>query len=302
MLAPPVPLPPVGYKIDIVSLPESWMRLRDRGAWDTAVQKLLARIGVLCQTHIRRIMRGEEPNREGKQVQFLNATGRAVQAVQYVVRGSYVEIFTDDSAGYLVYQEYGVSTQPMRWLVGKTIPYTLIRGSRINPRSGNAVHGVTRVEYAGPGSKYMSPEVGGKVGVTKQLGARSRKSGDYPWTSIGSKSTINPVKGGGGDVDGGGEIMYSMITEATFTKPSKYNPVGLKWWHPGYPGKRFFRDGIRFGLQEVASHVQGLQFMVAGSAQEAELGTEFSGEDTYFTDEYQALLDSLDESFETGAI
>ena len=92
-MIPVVPLPQYGYKIGITSLPETWNRLADQSAWDSAVTKLLDRIGIICQTHIQNIMRGNEPNKDGNIVPFLNPTGRGVQAIKFAVDNRSVEIY-----------------------------------------------------------------------------------------------------------------------------------------------------------------------------------------------------------------
>ena len=284
IIQPVVPMPPYGLKVNITSVPEAWLRLSDRAQWDAAVEKLLERIGMICQQHIRQIMRGQEPGADGKTVQFMKATGHGVQAIEYEVKGNAVEIFANDRAKYLVYQEHGVSTQPMRWLIGKTIPWTLIQGARINPKTGNNVFGVTRVVYAGEGTRYQSPSVGGTSAETKKLtGTHSQRMQKIRKGSTYEEGSLN------------GEVGFSTITEATFTRPSRFNPTGYKFWHPGYPGKGFFRDGMRAGLVEAADHVNGLSFQVTGGSPEPDLGTDLTGPDTHFVQEYQNMLDGLEE-------
>lgn len=273
---PIVPLPPFGFRVDIVSLPEAWLRLSDKAQWDKATQKLLSRIGMVCQTHIRNIMQGIEPRRDGQTIRFQEATGRGIQSIQWELHGNSVDIYGDEStktkggASYLVYQEHGVSTQPMKWLVGKTIPWVLVNGVRTNPKTGTVVQGVTRVKFAGPGSRYASVPVNGAISQTKKVGKEA--------------------------VDG--RVHYTTITEATFSQPSKYNPTGYRWWHPGYEGKRFFRDGVWFGVRDAADAIKGLVFRVAGGSPEPELGTDLTGPDTHFTQEYQDMLDALEKEME----
>lgn len=264
-----VPLPPTGFRIDIVSLPEAWLKLSDKTAWNRATQELLKRIGTVCQTHIRNIMAGREPRRDGTVIQFQDSTGRGIQSIQWDVHGSSVDIYADDrtktknGTSYLVYQEYGVSAQPMTWLVGKTIPWTLVRGSRLNPKTGTVVQGVTRVKYAGPGSRFAG-KAGGVIAQTPMVG----------------KETLDGVH-------------YSTITQATFSEHSDYNPTGFRWWNPGFPGKSFFREGILAGMGEAAGAMEGLAVRVAGSS--------FEAEQTDFTPEYQGMLDDLEKlMMETG--
>jgi len=259
MINTSVPLPPYGFRVDIVSLPETWLRLSDRSQWDQTIKKTLERIGLVCQTHIRNIMAGREPRRDGQLVQFIEQTGRGRESIQWEVNGNSVDIFADErtktpgGTSYLVYQEYGVATQKMSWLIGKTIPWKVIAGGqRVNPRTGTVVQGVTRVKFAGRGSRY--------------------------W----------------GDKD----TQFSTITEATFTKPSKYNPTGYKYWHPGFKGRGFWQSGILNGLEEVASHIQGIAFRAAGGGPEPVLGTDLTGPDTHFTAEYQQLLDDLEQTMQ----
>jgi hypothetical protein len=206
-------------------------------------------------------MMGQEPNKAGDIVPFLNSTGRGVQAVQFQADARSVDIYVDSDAKYLTYQEFGVSTQPMKWLIDKTVPYILTRGSRVNPRTGRVVDGVVRVRYAGPGSRYAGSS-GGIIGKTNKVGRES--------------------------IDG--TVRYSAITAMTFMQPSKYNPTGFRWWHPGYSGKHFFRDGCVAGLKEVAGHINGLSFAVAGANWEPDLEP--------FTDEYAAMLDDLEAQLE----
>lgn len=277
-MMPVIPAVPYGnFRLDIVSLPESWLRLSDQAQWDQAVQKLLTKIGKVCQKHIRDIMRGVEPRRDGQYVYFQEATGRGIDSIQYEVIGNAVDIYADpaqtalkNGTSYLVYQEFGVSTQPMKWLEGKTIPYVLVKGSRTNPRTGTVVQGVTRVKFAGAGSRFAGGTKTGKVAMTKKVG----------------KETID------------GAVHFSTITSATFTQESEFNPAGYRWWHPGYQGKHFFRDGIVAGVSDAANHVAGLAFRVAGGAADPELGTDLTGPDTYYTNEYQTMLDELESTMQ----
>ena len=263
MLNTVVPMPAQGFRVDIVSLPESWLRMSDRAQWDQAVRQTLERLGIVCQTHIRNIMMAREPRKDGQMVYFQEQTGRGRESIQWRVEGNSVEIYADErtktprGVSYLVYQEHGVSTQPMRWLVGKTIPWKVVAGAqRTNPRTGTIVQGVTRVKFAGRGSKH--------------------------W----------------GDDD----TQFTTITEATFSKPSEFNPTGYRWWHPGYPGKKFFRDGIIAGVKEAAEAIQGLTFRVAGGGPIPQLGTALTGPDTHYTAEYQAMLDALEAEMEKGGV
>ena len=251
------PLPQFGFSVQIVSLPKEWMNLADPTQWEAAKQKLFERIGVLCQHHIRMIMMGQEPNSKGDLVPFLDSKGTSRDSVQYKVESSAVEIFVDDRASYLTYQEYGVSTQPMKWMVGKTVPYVLVSGRRVNPSSGRVVEGVTRFKWAGPGSRFAGGAQG-SISNTKMV----------------SKEAIDK------------KVHFSAITEATFSQPSKYNPTGLKWWHPGYSGKHFFRDGVMAGMKEVAGHVAGMSFQVSGANWAPEL--------LPMTNEYQEYLDNIE--------
>ena len=234
-----VPLPPFGMNIEITQLPQSWLRLADEEAWRSAGQKLLERIGRVCQNHIKAIMDGREANKDGNIVPFLNPTGKARDAVQFNVEDRHVDIFIEERASYLTYVEYGVSTHPMTYLIGKTVPFILKRGSRISPRSGKVVEGVTRVRYAGPGSPYAAI-AGGKIVQTKRV----------------AKDAIDGV------------VRYSAITSTTFSEPSKFNATGLRWWNPGYAGRHPFRDGVIAGLQEASDRVKGLSFVVAAPAWE----------------------------------
>lgn len=272
LIAPPVPY--MGYRVNIVGLPEKWLRLSDRAQWDEAVDKLLRRIGMVCQKHIRAIMRGMEPRRDGQYVYFQEATGRGVQSIQWEIINNGVEIFADpqmtgtkNGISYLVYQEFGVSTQPMKWLEGKTVPYVLVRGVRTNPATGTVVQGVTRVKFAGPGTRFAGGTRTGKVAATKKVAQEA--------------------------VDQ--QVHYSTITSATFAQESRYNPTGYRWWHPGYPGKHFFRDGIVKGITDAADHMAGLVFRVAGGGPDPELGTDLTGPDTYYTQEYQRMLDEFEQ-------
>ncbi len=270
MFTPSVPLPPYGLKIDIVSLPESWLRLSDKAEWDKQTQALLTRIGMVCQKHIRNIMQGIEPRRDGTIVRFQEATGRGVQSIQWELKGNAVEIFADDKTktksgtSYLVYQEHGVAKHAMRYLIGRTIPFVLVKGMRANPKTGTIVQGVTRFKFAGPGSRYAGT-AGGQIAQTRKVGQEALD----------------------------GQVRFSTITEATFSKPSDFNPTGFRWWHPGYSGKYFFRDGIYRGLEEASSAIEGLAFRIAGGGPEAEI---------QMTPEYQAMLDSLESEMEVGGV
>lgn len=265
IIQPVVPLTPQGFRVDIVSLPEQWIRLSDKAQWDRATQELLRRIGILCQQHIRAIMQGKEPRRDGKTVFFQEATGRGVQAIQWNIQGNSVEIFADDRASYLVYQEHGVSAQPMRWLVGKTIPWVLVKGVRTNPETGTVVQGVTRVKYAGPGSRYAI-EASGVIAETPKVG----------------KEALD------------GTVNFTTITEATFTKPSQFNPTGYRWWLPERKGLAFFKSGILKGLEDVAGSLQGIAFRVAGGGE--------TPEGDAFTPEYQAMLNDLERVMEAEGV
>ena len=270
MFTPSVPLPPYGFKVDIVSLPESWLRLGDPAERDKQIQAVLQRIGIVCQKHIRNIMQGIEPRRDGTTVRFQEATGRGVQSIQWEIVGNGVEIFADSKTktkggiSYLVYQEYGVKSHAMTYLVGKTIPFVLIKGLRANPQTGTIVHGVTRFKFAGAGSRYAGA-AGGKISQTKKVGEESLD----------------------------GQVRFTTITELTFTQPSAFNPTGFRWWHPGYSGKSFFRDGIYRGLEEASDAIQGLAFRIAGGGPEPE---------TIMTPEYQAMLDSLEQAMESEGV
>jgi len=222
---------------------------------------------------------GREARRDGTTLYFQEATGRGVQSVQWERQGNSVEIYADDKTkdkggtSYLVYQEHGVSTQPMKWLVGKTIPWALVKGVRTNPKTGTVVQGVTRVKFAGPGTRFAG-KAGGRVVQTGKI----------------KKEALD------------GKVNYTTITEATFSQPSKYNPTGFRWWLPGYEGKRFWRDGIYKGLEEVSGMLEGLVFRMAGGGPEPELGTELTGPDTHYTDEYQTMLDDLEQEMESEGI
>jgi len=279
MFTPSVPLPEYGVQIKIVSLPDTWLRLSDQAQWDEAIRKLLYRIGLVCQKNIRAIMAGAQPGRDGRNIEFIHQTGRGAQNVQFQALDKHVDIYVDEEAAYLVYQEYGVKTQPMKWLVGKTIPLIKVQGQRVNPRTGRVIHGVSRVKFAGPGTPYA----GGAKG----------QSAATPFVTDPGKSTRKTSGGRTSEVVGD-EIFYRTITEASIGRPSKYNPTGLSWYHPGYSGKHFFRDGVIYGLEDASNNLEGLGFQVAGSAFEPELGTEFSGDSSHFTQEYQDMLDDLE--------
>ena len=279
MFTPSVPLPPYGLKIDIVSLPESWLRLSDQAEWDKQTQALLQRIGMVCQRHIRNIMQGIEPRRDGTTLYFQEATGRGVQSIQWEIVGNGVEIFADSKTktkggtSYLVYQNYGNASMPMRWLVGKTIPFVLIKGLRANPKTGTIVHGVTRFKFAGAGSRYAGA-AGAQIAQTKKVGQEALD----------------------------GQIHFRTITEATFSQRSEFNPTGFRWWLPSRSGLHFFEDGIYKGLEEASTAIEGLAFRIAGGAAEPEIGTELTPPGEHYTEAYQALLDSLEREMETEGI
>ena len=262
MITPFVPLPTYGFAFAIVSLPESWIRLSDQAEWDKQTKALLQRIGIVCQTHIRNIMAGAEPRRDGTTLQFQDSTGRGIQSIQYEVEGNHVDIFADSKTktkggtSYLVYQEHGVAKHAMKYLIGRTIPFVLMKGSRANPKTGTIVQGVTRVKFAGPGSRYAG-QAGGQISQTRKVGQEAI----------------------------GGEVRFSTITEATFSQHSDFNPTGFRWWHPGYGPKSFFKDGIYKGLEEASSAVEGLAFRIAGGGEDGEME---------ISPAYQAMLDDLE--------
>ncbi len=270
MYTPSVPLPPYGLKVDIVSLPESWLRLSDQAEWDKQTQALLTRIGIVCQKHIRNIMQGIEPRRDGTIVRFQEATGRGVQSIQWELKGNAVEIFADDKTktksgtSYLVYQNYGNVAMPMKWLIGKTIPWILVKGVRANPKTGTIVQGVTRVKFAGVGSRFAG-SAGGQIAQTKKVGQEG--------------------------IDG--QVRFSTITEATFSQPSKFNPTGFRWWLPSRSGLRFWQDGVYKGLEEASSAIEGLVFRIAGGAPDVEV---------QMTPEYQQMLTDLESAMEAGGV
>lgn len=270
MFTPSVPLPPYGLKVDIVSLPESWLRLSDKAEWDKQTQALLQRIGIVCQKHIRNIMQGIEPRRDGTTVRFQEATGRGIQSIQWELKGNAVEIFADDKTktksgtSYLVYQEYGVAKHAMRYLIGKTIPFVLVRGMRANPKTGTIVQGVTRFKFAGAGSRYAG-SAGGKISQTKKVGQEALD----------------------------GQVRFNTITEATFSQHSDFNPTGFKYWHPGYGPKSFFRDGIYKGLEEASGAIEGLAFRIAGGGPEGEME---------ISPEYQRMLDDLEQAMQESGV
>lgn len=279
MFTPSVPLPPYGLKVDIVSLPESWLRLSDKAEWDKQTQALLQRIGIVCQKHIRNIMQGIEPRRDGTTVRFQEATGRGIQSIQWELKGNAVEIFADDKTktksgtSYLVYQEYGVSAVPMRWLIGKTIPFVLVKGVRANPQTGTIVQGVTRFKFAGPGTRFAG-RAGGQIAQTPKVGQEA--------------------------IDG--QVRFSTITEATFSKHSDFNPTGFRWWLPSRSGLRFFKDGVYKGLEEASEAIQGLAFRIAGGAPDVEIGTELTPPGEHYTEAYQQMLTDLESEMETSGV
>ena len=209
-------------------------------------------------------MSGQEPRRDGSKVYFEHATGRGVQSIQWSLKESSVEVYADEKTNtksgvsYLVYQEYGVSAQPMTWLVGKTIPWVLVKGGRLNPQTGTIVQGVTRVRFAGPGSRYAG-EAGGVIAETPMVG----------------KEAIDK------------RVHFTTITQATFSKHSDFNPTGFRWWLPSRPGMHFFREGVMKGIGEAAGHMQGLVFRVAGSSLDVP--------QEVYTSEYQKMLNDLEQ-------
>ena len=59
-------------------------------------------------------------------------------------------------------------------------------------------------------------------------------------------------------------VKFAKITAESFNRT---NPVTGKpsWEHPGYPGKFFYRDGLRECLPEIKAQLRGFTLRVAGS-------------------------------------
>lgn len=61
-------------------------------------------------------------------------------------------------------------------------------------------------------------------------------------------------------------VKFAKITAESFNRT---NPVTGKpsWEHPGYPGKFFYRDGLRESLPEIRAQLRGFTLRVAGDAE-----------------------------------
>jgi hypothetical protein len=60
-------------------------------------------------------------------------------------------------------------------------------------------------------------------------------------------------------------VSFAKITAASF---NRINPVTGKpsWEHPGYPGKYFYRDGLRESLPGIREQLKGFTLRAAGDA------------------------------------
>ena len=73
--------------------------------------------------------------------------------------------------------------------------------------------------------------------------------------------------GRGSRLFGTSGVQFAKITANTF---NKVNPVTGKpsWENPGYPGKYFYRDGLRESLGEIQGHFKHFTFRMAESSGE----------------------------------
>ena len=62
------------------------------------------------------------------------------------------------------------------------------------------------------------------------------------------------------------DVRFAKITAETF---SRTNPITGKpsWEHPGFPGKFFYRDGLRESMPAIRAQLKGLTLRVAGDAE-----------------------------------
>lgn len=61
-------------------------------------------------------------------------------------------------------------------------------------------------------------------------------------------------------------VKFAKITAESFNRT---NPVTGKpsWEHPGYPGKFFYRDGLKESLSEIKEQLKGFTLRVAGDSE-----------------------------------
>jgi hypothetical protein len=133
--------------------------------------------------------------------QFKHSKGMMASAVRIQLNPKQLEviIYNDNTiAPWAIYQEKGVKKRPMNWLIGKTIPYTIM-GGKFSFAKGNPKAQFARV-------------------TAENIGK------------------INPKTG----------------------KP--------RWVHPGYPGKYFYRDGLKEAVEEIRSHFKVFTFKIVEAA------------------------------------